>query len=53
MRYNFTITIQRQDGTIYTCKRVANTEEQAVSAVKVPHGESIIMVDRDWANPNY
>lgn len=53
MKYNYTITIRRPDGTEYTCKRPANDEEQAVNMVKVPDGDKIVSVSKDWAHPNY
>lgn len=53
MKYNFTITIRNANGETYTCQRVANTEEQALSMIKLPDGETLLDVKKDWANPNY
>ena len=44
MKFRFIITIRRADGSEYECSRLANTEEQAVSMVRVPDGETIAMV---------
>ena len=53
MKYNFTITIRKANGETYTCTRLANNEEQAVSMIRLPEGEEIVSISKDWANPNY
>ena len=53
MKFNFTITIRKENGETYTCRRLANTEEQALSMVRVPAGETVVMITKGWAKQNY
>ena len=53
MKYRFEIIIRRSNGEKYSCYRMANNEEQAISMVAVPDGEEIVEVTKDFANPNY